>query len=255
MNILVPMASGDSLFNNAEFPFPKPLVEIFDVPMIQYVVSNLMSIVSKQEQTFIFIVNESDCEKYHLDDVLALLTAGHDHHVIKLGAETKGAACTALMGVDYINNDSELLIANSDQLIASVALNSSLDSFRKQDADAGVVCFNSVHPRWSYARVNGDNVIELAEKHPISNHAIAGIYYFKNGKKFVHAAKQSICKDAQVNGSFYIAPTLNEMILDREKVSYYQIDNSDYQSFYSPQRVKDFCAQSDHVHLDRFITT
>ena len=37
--------------------------------------------------------------------------------VIRLKKETAGALCTCLMAVSYINDDTELIIANSDQII------------------------------------------------------------------------------------------------------------------------------------------
>jgi len=48
MNILLPMAGGSTLFKKSDFPFPKPLIEICDVPMIQLVVENLMAIESEK---------------------------------------------------------------------------------------------------------------------------------------------------------------------------------------------------------------
>ena len=39
--------------------------------------------------------------------------------------------------------------------------------------DAGVITFESVHPRWSYVRLDSENrVTETAEKRPISNSRI-----------------------------------------------------------------------------------
>lgn len=186
--------------------------------------------------------------KYHLDDVLKLLSSDCDHRIIKLPKETKGAACTALMGIEHINNDTELLIANSDQILDRDALNAAIAHFRAEKADAGVICFNSVHPRWSYACTDHrGRVTELAEKHPISNHAIAGVYYFKEGRSFVKSAFDSILKDARVDGMFYVAPTMNELILNGENVLCYQIPNESYHSFYSPQRIRDFCTKGNSM--------
>ena len=38
------------------------------------------------------------------------------HKIIKLENETKGAACSAMMAVEYIDNDTPLIISNADQL-------------------------------------------------------------------------------------------------------------------------------------------
>ena len=52
--------------------------------------------------------------------------------------------------------------------------------------DGGVIVFDSVHPRWSFVRVDKAGfVIETAEKRPISRLATAGFYYFRRGADFV----------------------------------------------------------------------
>jgi dTDP-glucose pyrophosphorylase len=101
-----------------------------------------------------------------------------------------------------------------------------LQYFRKQKSDAGIVSFTSVHPRYSFARLDdAGNVVEVAEKQPISKNALASFYYFRRGTEFVECAKNVIRKDNPIHNSFYISQTLNEMILNLKKVSMYKIPN------------------------------
>ena len=109
INILIPLAGKNQFFSESEYPFPKPLVEFNGKTMID----NFRSI--QKEKQFIFIVNVEDCKKYHLDNVLNILT-NHTCKIIKLDNETKGAACSAMMAVEYIGNDIPLVISNADQL-------------------------------------------------------------------------------------------------------------------------------------------
>jgi hypothetical protein len=60
----------------------------------------------------------------------------------------------------------------------------------------------------------GDQVVAVAEKQPISRHATVGIYYFRRGLDFVQAAERMLLKHASVGGEFYVAPVFNEFILD-----------------------------------------
>jgi len=235
INILFPMG-GKSVFFEG-YHFPKPLIEILGKSMIQTVVENFNAI--EEEKRFIFVVNGSDCTKFHLDSVLNIITNGKAV-IIKLSGETKGAACSLLMAIEHINNDDPLVIANSDQLIES-GLKESVSYFRDSDADAGVICIETVHPRWSYARLNDEGkVIETAEKRPLSKYAIAGFYYFKHGKDFVQAAMGSIMKDNNVGGSYYIAPTLNELVLKNKNIQVFKIDNENFHTFYTPQKIKEY---------------
>ena len=84
---------------------------------------------------------------------------------------TEGAACTVLFNKKLINNNKPLIISNSDQFIE---WNSSktMYNFVNKKADGGILTFNAIHPKWSYAKLgSNENVIEVAEKKVISNNA------------------------------------------------------------------------------------
>jgi dTDP-glucose pyrophosphorylase len=235
INILIPMAGKNLYFSESDFPFPKPLIEIDRKTLIEHVILNLSSI-DKYIQ-FIFVLSSADCRKFHLDNTLNIITE-NKCKIVVLDNETKGAACSALMAISHINNDWPLIIANSDQLFDD-PLADLLDSLK--EADAGVVTFESVHPRWSYVRLDEQGfIMETSEKRPISRDAIAGLYYFQEGKYFIQAAMRSIQKDSSVNGNFYIAPTLNELILDGKKIRAVKVDVQKYHTFYTPQKIKEY---------------
>jgi dTDP-glucose pyrophosphorylase len=234
LNILIPLGASSQFFEGT--PYPKPLVEIDGKPMIQHVIENLSSI--SEEKRFIFILREEDCSRYHLDTTIRLL-AGEDVIIIKLQRETKGAACSALLAVNFIGNDQPLIIANGDQLF-DINIDESLKRFQEDKVDAGCLCFESVHPRWSYIRLEDDHIVEAAEKRPLSKMAIAGFYYFAKGLYFIEASKKMIRKDANVNGQFFIAPVLNELVLDNHRMNAYMIASENYHSFYSPQKIEEY---------------
>jgi len=235
INILIPLAGKNQFFSENEYPFPKPLIEFNGKTMIEYIINNFSSI--QKEKQFIFIVNSEDCKKYHLDNVLNILTEDKCK-IIKLNNKTKGAACSAMMAVEYINNETPLIISNADQLF-NINLDKVISSF--ESSDAGVITFESIHPRWSYVRLDSENrVVETAEKRPISKSAIAGFYYFKNGKDFISSSSKMIKKDASVNGHYFIAPALNEMILENKKIDIFRIKNEKYHTFYTPQKIKEY---------------
>lgn len=237
INILIPLGGKSQFFGNEEYPFPKPVIEIAGKPMIQLVLENVMAL--NREKKFIFIVKEEDCSKYHLDKTLQLLT-NNNCSIIRLSGDTKGAACSALMAITHINNDDSLLVYNGDQIL-DIDFNDVFHTLESKKLDGGLVCFESVHPKWSYARLDANGkVIETAEKRPISKNAIAGFYYFKHGKDFVHAAMKSIENDAHVNGLFYIAPVYNQLVLDGKDLEIIKINPEQYHSFYSPQKIEEY---------------
>jgi dTDP-glucose pyrophosphorylase len=239
LKIILPLAGSSDLFAKAGFPYPKPLIEIKGKPMIQWVIENTSRITVPFE--IIFIIKEEDSNTYHLDNTLKLLCK--NCQIIKLKNNTKGGLCTVLMAIDNIDDNDSVLILNGDQII-DADLSVVHDFWKQKQADVGVVTFESVHPRWSYALVENEDVIQTAEKNPISKHAIAGYYYFNSGKQFFDCAFQTIFNDTQKDGFYYISPVINEFILRNKKVCFYNISNKQYHSFYTPKLISEFESKS-----------
>ena len=211
INVLIP-SMGHSLFFQDSY-FPKPMMEIMGKTMLEQVVENYSTLKDKH---FIFVFDQKDCAEFHLDESVRVLTRQEADTLI-LENQTAGALCTCLMAIEYVNNDAPLLIANCDQIL-DVDYEDVYGKFCSRDEDAGVITFDSIHPRWSYAKIKEGQVVEVAEKRPFSKHAIAGFYYFKHGSDFVSAAQNAILKDSCLNGLFYISSSLNEIILSGKRL-------------------------------------
>lgn len=237
MNIIVPMAYPELPSDSSEYQYPKPLIDLHGKPLIEYVIENISSIDGINK--IYFIVNESVCEKYHLDNTITLLSSKAE--IVYLKSTTSGAVCSILMAIDQIPKDEECVIVNSDQILIT-DLNSHINYFRENKLDAGVITFNSVHPRWSYVLTDGISAIQFAEKNPISKNAIAGFYYFKSFGAFVSNACKTIIDDDQLDGKFYVSSVLNQLILSGLKINNSEIHGGNYLSLYSNQKVKEFDA-------------
>ena len=187
--------------------------------MIQLVVENL-----DFDCEYVFLIRKSHVEKYTgFIDTLDRITNGKFKYII-VDSLTEGAACTALLAEEFINNDEDLLIANSDQYIEYQAPNFNMLK-NQTNCDAIVYTFNAVHPKWSFVKTNARGFItEVAEKKPISNIATCGIYWYRKGSDFVKYAKQMIEKDIRVNNEFYIAPVYNELIGDNKTLIPFYVD-------------------------------
>jgi HAD superfamily hydrolase (TIGR01509 family) len=217
LNILVPMAGAGSRFKEAGYSFPKPLIDVKGKPMIQVVVENL-----NIEANFIFVVQKEHREKYNLDTLLNLISP--KCKIVDVDFLTEGAACTALLAKEYINNNNPLLFANSDQFIEWDS-NEFMYKMNETDVDGGIVSFRSTHPKWSFAKVDEiGNVTEVAEKNPISDIATVGLYYWKHGSDFVKYAEKMIEEDIRVNNEFYVCPVFNEAIKDGKTIKTFDID-------------------------------
>ncbi|WP_334120259.1 hypothetical protein [Limnobacter sp.] len=237
LNVIIPMAGISKIADDLEYPYPSPLIEINGRPLIQLVIENIKSLASNIN--FIVILREDDCRRFHLDSTIQLLTS-KDIKIVRLKQETAGALCSTLLAVDYFSTDEPLLITNSDQLFENNSLSKIMTEINRISPDAACPIIESVHPRWSYARIIDNNIIETAEKNPISCNAIPGFYYFKSGFQFANLAMRTIINGRHTEGRYYTSAVLNEYILENLNVCAIPICNDDYVSFFTAQRVLDY---------------
>ena len=217
LNVLIPMAGAGSRFQQAGYTFPKPLIDVNGKPMIQVVTENL-----NIDANYIFVVQKEHREKYNLDTLLNLITPNCS--IIEIDSMTEGAACTALLAKDLINNNNPLIFANSDQFVEWNS-NEFMYKMNETDCDGGIVTFTATHPKWSFAKVDSDGLVnEVAEKNPISDIATVGFYYWKNGSDFVKYAEEMINKNIRVNNEFYVCPVFNQAINDSKKIRTFHVD-------------------------------
>ncbi len=207
------MAGLGSRFADAGYRDPKPLVDVDGTPMIKKVVDSIGLI-----GQYIFIVQQEHSVKYHLLDVLDDIAPGC--RIVSVDGLTDGAARTALKAKHIIDNDTPLLIANSDQVIVWDA-----PSFTSQLASGDVIAlFHDNDSKWSYSKIEDGLVTEVAEKRVISENANVGLYGWKKGSDFVKYAEQMISKNIKTNNEFYIAPVYNEAIANGNKVYPFFVD-------------------------------
>jgi len=217
MNILVPMAGAGTRFSRAGYTFPKPLIEVNGKPMIEVVVNNL-----NIDAHYIFIVQKQHYDQYNLKFLLNLIAPECD--IICVDGATQGAACTTLLAKQIIDNDEPLLIVNSDQYVEWNS-NETMYEFTASGIDGGILTFENHHPKWSYARVGENGLVEeVAEKKVISDNATVGIYYWNRGSDYVKYAEQMIEQDIRTNGEFYVCPVYNLAIADGKKIKIKKID-------------------------------
>jgi HAD superfamily hydrolase (TIGR01509 family) len=217
MNVLIPMAGAGKRFFDAGYIFPKPLIEIDNKPMIQWVIESL-----NLKANYIFIIQKEHQEKYNIKSVLKILQP--NCKIIELDHLTEGAACTTLLAKEFINTDDPLIIANSDQYINWNSSKAFYD-FNSKNLDGAILTFEAIHPKWSYAKCNKEGfVTEVAEKKVISKNATVGVYYWKHGSDYIKSAEEMIKKNIRVNNEFYVCPVYNEFLSKNKKIKIHKVD-------------------------------
>lgn len=219
INIVIPMAGAGSRFAKAGYVDPKPLIPINGVPMIKLVIHNLMP---SQPHRFIFICQKEHSQKYGLQEKLKAWATNAE--VIEIDGLTEGAACTVLAARKIINNHDALMIANSDQYV-DINIDDYLNFMETGNLDGLIMTMTANDPKWSFVKIDKNNLVQdVVEKVVISDEATVGIYNFKHGRDFVAAAESMIESNLRVNNEFYVAPTYNQLINDKNhKVGIYNV--------------------------------
>ncbi|ECP8940415.1 lipopolysaccharide biosynthesis protein, partial [Campylobacter jejuni] len=237
MNIVIPMTGLGSRFAKAGFDKPKPFIDVLDKPMIVRVLENL----KYKDARYILIARKEHLtkEKKLVDEI----KNNFNVEFIPIDKLAEGTACTVLYARKYINNDMPLMIANSDQIVDINIADFINDSF-KRGLDGSILTFidKEKNPKWSFAKLNNDLVVEVKEKEAITEFATVGIYFFNKGKIFVESAIDMIIENDRVNNEFYTCPVYNYAIKSGAKIGIYNIDFSKMHGIGTPEDLEIFKA-------------
>jgi dTDP-glucose pyrophosphorylase len=218
MNIVVPMAGAGSRFAAAGYSDPKPLIRVGGCEMIRIVIENLRP---ASTHRFIFVCQQAHIDDYDLAVKLGAWAPGC--HIVGLHGLTRGATCTVLAAREFIDDDSPLMIANSDQFVDE-KIDIYLNNLEDVRLDGMLMTMTANDPKWSYVATGEDGLVtQVAEKRVISNEATVGVYNFRHGRDFVAAADKMILLDLQVNGEFYVAPVYNLLIESGRKFGIHNV--------------------------------
>ena len=188
-------------------------------------------------------VRQSHMRQFRIGDVIGLAAPGAA--VVAIDGEPQGAACSALLCIDHIDPERELLIVSGNEWL-DIDYGLPVARFRLQGLDAGVVTFPSLHPRYSYVRLDEAGAVqEAAERRPISRAAMASFHWFRRGGDFIAGAKNVIAKDAQVDGQFYVSLVLNELVLRQKRIGTYPVEANRYRPLKTRRQVETYEAEME----------
>jgi hypothetical protein len=220
--------------------YPEYLSEMDGVCLLEKIVHKVHEIEDHQIR-FAFLAG--DLKKYRLSSITELISPSSQ--IVKIPANTKGAACTALLAAADLAPEDELVIVSANEFIDR-PLGSLVQDFRASELDAATLVFQSVHPRYSYVKVEDGLVREAAQCVPISRSATTGFFWFRKVGDFIAAIETAISKDAHHNGLYYVAPLFNELLLKGQKVGARDIEGRHYLPLKSDRQIAAF----EQAHME-----
>lgn len=238
MNFVIPMAGRGKRFAEKGFTLPKPLINSHGKTLLQWSIDSLPLNLCKN---LICIVLKEHCDVFGLDQFIlnTYENSTFEISILKLDTITEGQAQTVDLSKDLWNLSEDLLIFNIDTAFKT---NNIEDQLLNKSLDGILACFKSYDSRFSYAKINEfGEVTETAEKNPISNFALNGLYHFKNPYDFLESFKFTYDNKLKIKNEYYVAPLYNYLIGKGKKFRIHQIEENyilgtpEELTFFNPQ--------------------
>ncbi len=238
MKIIIPMAGAGSRFKqisdqNPEYAVKKPLIKVKGVPMIKWATSSYRFLQQDSQENkpvklsdLVFICLKEHDKEYGIGRELIRIYSSKIR-IIWLESPTRGAAETALKASDFIEDNEDIIISDSDHYFDATPLWNSI-----QNKDENVVGILPVikppdtKPTWSYVRSpDGIHVTDVKEKDPklaLTGYGILGGYYFSKSRIF-KLETENMIKENDVSGQsdkkeFYVSQIYRRLLLKGNKI-------------------------------------
>ncbi|MGB1205066.1 MAG: sugar phosphate nucleotidyltransferase [Chitinophagales bacterium] len=243
MNIIIPMAGRGSRLRPHTLTVPKPLVPIAGKPIVQRLVEDIVEMTNATVENIGFIVGDfgKEVEKQLLNIAHRAGAQGH----IFYQNEPLGTAHAILCAKEIMAGN--VIVAFADTLFkANIQIDTNTD---------GTIWTHRVEDpsRFGVVKLNSAGVItEFVEKPSVfvSDMAIIGIYYFKDGRYLKNELQYLIDNEIKDKGEYQLTSALENM---KQKDSQFSIasvqewldcGNKDA-CVYTNQRVLEFSKERD----------
>ena len=233
INVVIPMAGAGSRFAIAGYNVPKPFIEFNNKMMIEHVLGSFDEIDAK----FILVLQEKFLTEHK--EQLEQLQSKHNLNFVTVPKLTMGAAITALAAHKEIDENFDIIFADSDNIFKQSDIKNFISFARSNDLSGALLTINSDKPCYSYAKTDENGyLVETKEKEVISNHAITGVYYFKSLQQFRDSVIDLVVESDLSKGEFYMSNVYNHLRKITDKIGVFDIENFDCVG--TPEQLKEY---------------
>lgn len=249
MNIIIPMAGIGKRMRPHTLTTPKPLLPIAGKPIVKRLVEDILSTVNVKVNSISFIIGPHFGEA--VEKMLKEIANSFDAEgIICYQRETLGTAHAILTAKEQL--EGPVFIAFADTLFKA--------SFKIDlDKDA-IIWTQKVEDPSAYGVVNLDDsgkITEFVEKPKefISDLAIIGVYYFKDGANLRQELQYLVDNDIREGGEYQITNAMENML--QKGLGFYtdQVEewldcgNKDV-TLYTNQRILEIKKDSENLQAD-----
>jgi dTDP-glucose pyrophosphorylase len=246
LQLLIPAAGKGSRFADVGFQTPKPLIPIWDIPMLIWVLNNF-PLAAEDEISIL-------CQSEHrIPEQLIPFTSQMNKTVrfIEIDYWTDGPAHSLELLLAGLDDQSPVICANSDQFIFS-GLPEFVLAVRTGGTSGQILTMEASGAAWSYVgRDKFGKVNRVVEKQEISNEATVGVYGWDSIKTLRSALGWQRASGLKVNNEYYVAPSYQFLIESNLEISTHSVGEhgigvhglgipSDLEHFLTLKAAKDF---------------
>lgn len=234
------MAGKGERFVKENYPLPKPILPINNVPMVVKASLDL-----PVANNYLYVLLQQHTEQYDVKNIIKKHIPNSDFVI--LDEVTEGQACTCLLAMDQINDDEDIMIGACDN-----GLIYDINEFSKLKETADVIVFTFRHnatvitkpTQYGWVAQNAGNVKYVSVKKPISadpfnDHAIVGAFWFKSKKIYKESVERMMVENRRINNEFYIDECVNDAVALGYEVKVFEVEKyicwgtpNDYKTYY-----------------------
>jgi glucose-1-phosphate thymidylyltransferase len=199
MKVIIPMAGFGTRLRPHTFTKPKPMVTVAGKPVLAHILDSLAPL---DVEEVVFIVG-------HLGEKIQEYVSAHYNFVAHYveQKEPKGQAHALHLAREHLTGPLFTLFV--DTIFEA--------DLRNIPKDCDGVCYVKEVPdprRFGIAILENGYVTRLEEKpeDPVSNLAVIGLYYIREGEKLAAAVAEVLRRDIKTKGEYFLATALQLMI-------------------------------------------
>lgn len=239
MMFVIPMAGNSSRFYREGYDVPKFMLEAHGITLFEHAMLSFEKYF--ESDIFLFIAKDiQGIDAEHFINSCAIRLGIKTFKVVILNEVTRGQAETVAMGLTKANiSDRNIVIFNIDTKRPFFEL-----PVYENDFDGYLEVFEGEGENWSFAKldIDGEHVIETAEKRAISNLCSTGLYYFSSSDKYIEYFNEYADLSPMLweKGELYIAPLYNMFISNGARILVSIIGRDDVIFFGIPSEYSEF---------------
>lgn len=198
---------------------------------------SLLSLEDFFKEDFIFIVRKNNYVKENLISILKKIGISK-YCFVEISDLTDGQGRTVLFAEKYIRNMEDFIIYNIDTYVKS-------NNLRRNEMikyDGFLPSFMADGDQWSFIKVDktSNNIVDVAEKVPISNLGTIGLYYFSKWGDYCKIIDKYANEIINNNKELYIAPIYKYLIREGKNLGYSIVPSEEIINLGTPEEILKF---------------